>query len=237
MNLDYYGIEWNKPLGRLRESLEIMRALWRGEVVNFTGEFFNLKNAEVRIYPTNNNQIPVYIAATKQNALKTAGEYGNGWVTNAMPTWVYANKYKTVKEGLNNNKVNPGRFERAIYIFISIAKNKDDAYQTLDKIKHAIIWPDVIEEAGYKLEIADEYKDLSYTSIMPNNPDMLSRFREMGQKYYTKEILSDFVIYGTADDTKKRINEYVGAGVNHFILRDFSPDLHYSFNVLSQEII
>lgn len=237
MNLDYYGIEWNKPLSRLRESLEIMRKLWSGEVVSYSGEFYNLDNAEVRIYPTNNNQVPVYIAATKKNALKTAGRFGNGWVTNAMPTWVYSKKYETVAESMKENNVNSGRFEKAIYIFISVAKNRDDAYQTLDNIKHAIIWPDVIEEAGYKLDIDEEYRDLSYTSIMPNNAVMLKRFREMGQRYYTREILSDFVIYGTADDVRKRLDEYIKAGVNHFILRDFSPDPGYSFKVISEKII
>ena len=236
MNLDYYGIRWNKPLRRLRESIEIMRTLWKGEVVNYSGEFFNLNDAEVRIYPTN-NQVPIYIAATKPKALKIAGEYGNGWVTNAMPTWVFSKKYEIVKEGLKTNLANSERFERAIYLFISIAENKDDAYQTLDRIKHAIIWPDVIEEAGYNLKIADEYKELSYTRIMPNNPSMLAKLKQMGEKYYTREILSDFVIYGTADDVKKRLNEYVAAGVNHFILRDFSPDLEYSFEVLSKEIV
>jgi len=66
---------------------------------------------------------------------------------------------------------------------------------------------------------------------------MLTRFREMGQKYYTREILSDFVVYGNANDVKKRLQEYIDSGVNHFILSDFSPNLEYSFDVLTKEII
>ena len=236
MNLDNYGIEWNKALSRLKESVEVMRGLWIGEEYSYEGQHFKLQNAELRISPVN-GEVPFYIAATGPNALRMAGNLGNGWVTNAMPTWVYEKKSVAVNEGLESSEINNERFERAMYVFLSIAKDKDEAYQTLDKIKHAIIWPDVIEEAGYKLDIDDEYKGLSYTSIMPNDSLMMTRFREMGQKYYTREILSDFVVYGTAADVKKRLQEYIDSGVNHFILRDFSPDLDYSFDVLTKEII
>lgn len=236
MNLDNYGIEWDRALSRLKESVEVMRGLWSGEPTSYAGKYYKLQDAEIRINPSNGN-VPVYIAATGPNALKTAGEIGNGWVTNAMPTWVYEKKSETVNKGLESSRLEQDRFERAIYVFLSIADNKDDAYQTLDNIKHAIIWPDVIEEAGYELDIAEEYKGLSYTTIMPNDTRMMRKFREMGRKYYTREILSDFVVYGNAEDVKKRIREYMDSGVNHFILRDFSPDLEYSFEVLTKEII
>lgn len=237
MNLEYYGIKWNKPLKRLRETVEIMRNLWRGEVVNYKGEFFNLEDAEIRINPVVGGEVPIYIAATGPNSLKLAGEIGNGWITNAMPTWVYSEKYSVVNETLKINVNKSATFETAIYLFLSVAKDKDIAYQTLDNIKHAIIWPDVIEEAGYSLNISDEYKGLSYTRVMPNDREMLIKLREMGEKYYTREILSDFTLYGTAGDIIERLNEYIDVGVNHFILRDFSPDKEHSFGVLSKDII
>jgi len=236
MNLDYYGIEWDRALSRLRESVNVMRGLWTGKPLTHQGQFFKLREAELRISPVNGN-VPFFIAATGPNALRMAGEIGDGWVTNAMPSWVYKKKSEVVNKGLESSEIKNNRFERAMYVFLSIAENKDEAYKTLDNIKHAIIWPDVIEEAGYKLDIDEEYKGLSYTKIMPNDNQMLARFREMGQKYYTREILSDFVVYGNAGDVKKRLEEYINSGVNHFILRDFSPDLEYSFDVLTKEII
>lgn len=234
MNLDYYGINWDRALIRLKESVNVMRELWKGEPISFKGKYFNMNEAELRITPVNGN-IPIYIAATGPNALRTAGEIGDGWVTNAMPTWVYKKKSEAVNEGLKSKKNE--RFERAMYVFLSIAEDREEAYKKLDKIKHAIIWPDVIEEAGYKLNIDGEYKGLSYTSIMPNDKEMLAKFREMGQKYYNREILSDFIVYGTAEDVILRLREYIDVGVNHFILRDFSPDLEYSFNVLTKQVI
>ena len=236
MNLDYYGIKWDRPLARLRESVTLMRRLWAGEAVTYQGQFHSLSEAEVRISPVNGN-VPVYVAATGPKALEVAGALGDGWVTNAMPARVFSKKLGEVEKALQKSGAASENFEKCIYIFVSLAADRDAAYETLDGIKHAIIWPDVIDEAGYDLEIDDRYGDLSYTKIMPNDPDMLKRFREMGEKYYTKEILSEFVIYGTAADARKRFAEYADAGVTHFIIRDFSPDPEYSFNALSKEII
>ena len=107
MNLDYYGINWNRPLARLRESVPIMRRLWAGETVTFEGEFYSLSEAEVRISPINGEEVPVYIAATGPKALGVAGALGNGWVTNAMPTWVFSSKLGEVEKAMSGNPTAP----------------------------------------------------------------------------------------------------------------------------------
>jgi Coenzyme F420-dependent N5,N10-methylene tetrahydromethanopterin reductase and related flavin-dependent oxidoreductases len=237
MNLDPYGIKWDKPLKRVRESVEVMRALWRGEPVDFNGEFYRLSQAELRIKPVRENGIPIYVAATAPRALRVAGECGDGWVTNAMPPRLFAGKSKAVEEGAKTVGKTLDQIEKCVYIFISIAGNQDEAYKTLEPVKHALIWPELLGEAGYDIEIADEYKGLQYTKIMPNDVEMLRKFREMGARYYSREILLDFVIAGSKGDMIKRIEEYIQAGVDHFIFRDFSPDRKKSRRVLSRDIM
>ena len=72
---------------------------------------------------------------------------------------------------------------------------------------------------------------------MPNDTEMLQKFREMGKKYYSRDMVMDFVIAGSKDDVVKRLEEYIDAGVDHFFLRDFSPDKEKSVKVLSEEIL
>lgn len=237
MNLDPYGIAWNKPLTRVVESVKIMRALWTGEPVNFEGEFYNLSDAELRIQPLSGNTVPIYIAATGPRALRIAGEYGDGWVTNAMPSRVFKEKSLAVDEGAQNRDSSLGPIEKTLFIFTSIASDQDEAYSTLEPIKHALIWPELLSQAGYDIEIEDQYKGLEYTKIMPNDTEMLQKFREMGKKYYSRDMVMDFVIAGSKDDVVKRLEEYIDAGVDHFFLRDFSPDKEKSVKVLSEEIL
>jgi len=236
MNLDPYGIPWNKPLKRVKESVEILRALWTGDEVSYKGHFNKLKGAQIRITPIN-NEIPIYIAASGPKALKNAGKLGDGWITISMPTSLFSKQAKIVEEQHNNTKGKNKKLEKCIYIFTSIAKNQDEAYKTLEPIKHALIWPELLNQCGYEVEIASKYSGLKYTKIMPNNPAMLAKFREMGEKYYSREILLDFVISGSTRHVIKRIEEYIEAGVDHFVFRDFSPDRKKSLNIFSKRII
>ncbi len=236
MNLDPYGIKWDKPLKRVVESIKIMRALWSGESVSFDGEFFQLSDASLRIEPVGDS-LPIYVAATGPRALKIAGEYGDGWLTNAMPARVFREKSLIVDEGAVNRDKGLGPIEKTLFIFLSIARDEDEAYTTLEPVKHALIWPELLSQAGYDIDIEDQYKGLEYTKIMPNDPDMLRKFREMGEKYYSREIVLDFVIAGSKEEVIRRIEEYVNSGVSHFFLRDFSPDRKESFKVISQDII
>ncbi|QMU56151.1 MAG: LLM class flavin-dependent oxidoreductase [Candidatus Mycalebacterium zealandia] len=232
MNTDPYGIEWDKPLGRLKESVEVMRKLWTGKRTNFKGKFFRLEKAKLTITPSGKNQkIPLYIAATGPKALKIAGKTGDGWVTNAMPSRVFSKKLKEV----GGKSKNPD-FEKCLFMFVSVAKNTDDTYATIEPVKHALVWPELLKDAGYNIKIADRYKGLSYTKVLPTDTAMIKKFREMGEKYYTREMLADFVIFGTPDEVAARIKEYEKAGVNHFIFRDFSPDRDYSLNTLSEMV-
>ncbi len=237
MNLDPYGIKWNKPLTRVRESIEIMRSLWKGDQVNFDGEIYKLSKAELRIRPFNDRSIPIYVAATAPKALKLAGECGDGWVTNAMPPKLFSDKLSKVKEGMKLRDKAIAPLDKCIYIFLSIADDKDKAYETLEPVKHALIWPELLKEAGYDIDISEEYGDLQYTKIMPNDTDMIKRFREMGAKYYSRDIVEDFVISGSKADVIKKIERYIVAGVTHFIFRDFSPDRQASLRALSTDIL
>lgn len=235
MNLDPYGISWNKPLRRVAESVEVMRSLWTGESVNFEGEFYKLDEAELRITPEHG--VPIYIAATGPNALRTAGQYGDGWVTNAMPARLFAEKSKAVDEGALKRSPDLSPIEKTLFIFVSLADNEDEAYSSIEPIKHALVWPELLAESGYDIQIEDQYKGLAYTKIMPNDTDMLRKFKEMGDKYYSRELMLDFVIAGSKQEVIKRLESYIDAGVDHFILRDFSPDKTRSFDVLSKEVL
>jgi alkanesulfonate monooxygenase SsuD/methylene tetrahydromethanopterin reductase-like flavin-dependent oxidoreductase (luciferase family) len=64
-------------VGRLAESLAIMRALWTGEVVDHGGEHFTLNGAQQRPVPT--RPIPITIGGTGTRTLELIREYADWW--------------------------------------------------------------------------------------------------------------------------------------------------------------
>ena len=62
---DGYGYEFRSPggrLGMLREGVEIMKAMWTEDVVDYEGKFYNLQGAISRPKPVQQPHIPFWIA-------------------------------------------------------------------------------------------------------------------------------------------------------------------------------
>ncbi len=75
------GIEWPKfkeRFGRLRESIELMRALWTSERVTFEGKYYRTVNAT--IYDRPDEPVPIYIAAAGPTASRLAGRVADGFI-------------------------------------------------------------------------------------------------------------------------------------------------------------
>ncbi|HEX4176555.1 MAG TPA: LLM class flavin-dependent oxidoreductase, partial [Acidimicrobiales bacterium] len=75
-----YGIGSTEPkfrLGRLKESLEIMTALWRGETVDHEGEHFTLHGAEQQPVPL--GKIPILIGGGGRKTMELVAAYADWW--------------------------------------------------------------------------------------------------------------------------------------------------------------
>jgi alkanesulfonate monooxygenase SsuD/methylene tetrahydromethanopterin reductase-like flavin-dependent oxidoreductase (luciferase family) len=235
MNLDPYGIKWNKPLSRMTESINIIRTLWeRNEPFDFQGKFFNLEKAILGAKPTA-GKVPIYIAAHRSKSLRAAAELGDGWITLPQPPSLFANKVKLVREIRGNLGRDSSQFDNCLYIFISIASDQESAYRSVEHIKHTLIWPELFEE-GCDLKLPERHKDFSYMDFLPMDADSREKMIEIG-KTYSKRSIFDFNLLGSAKDCINRMEEYISAGVNHFLLHNFSADPESSFRILTGEII
>ncbi|MFF0456366.1 glucose-6-phosphate dehydrogenase (coenzyme-F420), partial [Nocardia africana] len=70
--------EFKERFARLRESVDLMRALWSGDRVDFEGQFYTTVGAS--IYDVPPAGIPVYIAAGGPVVARYAGRAGDGFI-------------------------------------------------------------------------------------------------------------------------------------------------------------
>jgi G6PDH family F420-dependent oxidoreductase len=87
LNEHILGDHW-PPTGvrqdRLREAVELMRALWEGGRVDWRGEHFTVEAA--RIYTRPDEPIPVLISAYGPKAMDLVVSHGDGWITTSPDT-------------------------------------------------------------------------------------------------------------------------------------------------------
>ncbi len=82
LNEHVLGSRWPDTavrLDMLRESVEVMRALWTGNFVDHHGEHYTVENA--RIYTLPDTSPPILISGFGPRAATLAGEIGDGYVT------------------------------------------------------------------------------------------------------------------------------------------------------------
>src|SRR5260370_36183726 len=62
---------------RLRETLEVLRALWAGEVVDYEGQFHHLRGARQEPLPL--GRIPIVIGGTGPKTLALVRQFAGWW--------------------------------------------------------------------------------------------------------------------------------------------------------------
>ncbi len=70
--------DWDVRARMLREAVDVIRQLWKGEVTSFEGEFYTVENA--RIYTLPKQPVPIHVAASGPKAARLAGEIGDGFI-------------------------------------------------------------------------------------------------------------------------------------------------------------
>ena len=78
--LEVFGIgstESAARIGRMRESLEIIQALWRGDVVDYEGEHFQLHGAQQKPVPL--GKIPIVIGGAGRKTMELVATHADWW--------------------------------------------------------------------------------------------------------------------------------------------------------------
>ncbi len=87
-----YGIEFDRPVSRLEEALQIIRrSVEASGPFDFPGEFYELEKAVMDLAPAPGRRPQIWVAAHGPRMLRLTGKYGDGWYpTFPMPPEKYA---------------------------------------------------------------------------------------------------------------------------------------------------
>ena len=75
------GIPFQKVLPMLRETITIMRKMFKGDTVNFNGNMFHVSNVHLSV-PVD-NPIPIVLGVKSENMLRLAAEQADGVLLSA----------------------------------------------------------------------------------------------------------------------------------------------------------
>ena len=83
---DAFGVEPGTRVARFEESLELVKALWSGEKVDFTGRFHSVHGAQPSVRPLQEGGLPIWVGGQAAGAVKRAARMGDAWYAPPFPS-------------------------------------------------------------------------------------------------------------------------------------------------------
>lgn len=189
------GAEWpsgKERRARLTEAVEVIRALWTGERVDFAGDYYRTNKAT--IYERPDEVIPIYVAASGPLAGRLAGRIGDGLIaTSGKANELYEAVLGKVEEGrgLHGNLDVP--YPRQIEVKVS--------YDTdLQLAKDACSWWGALGLSAEQKQGVDD-------------PVELERLADADPTIATKR----FIVSDDPDEVVERIGRYVNLGFTELV--------------------
>ncbi|MBF6085711.1 glucose-6-phosphate dehydrogenase (coenzyme-F420) [Nocardia cyriacigeorgica] len=186
--------EFKERFARLRESVELMRALWTGERTDFDGQYYRTVGAS--IYDVPKDGIPVYIAAGGPLVARYAGRAGDGFIcTSGKGMDLYTEKLMpAVAEGAAKAGREVADIDRMIEIKISYDTDPELA------LENTRFWAPLSLTAEQKHSITDPIEMEAAADALP-----------------IEQIAKRWIVASDPDDAVAQIKPYLDAGLNHLV--------------------
>jgi probable F420-dependent oxidoreductase len=217
-----YGMPWpDSPAGKLRETLEAIRALWRtwqdGERLNFRGQYFKLTlmSPFFNPGPIEHPAIPIYIAGVNPGLCRLAGEAADGF--HAHPYHSESYLRQVVKPALEEGLRRSGRPEGAVSLSVTSmvaveAAEADFARAQIAFYASTPSYRTVMAHHGWG-ETADGLRDLARRGAWERMAGLI-----------TDEMLSTFAVVTTARDLGAALRQrYAGVADRLTLYAPFVP--------------
>lgn len=128
---DRDGVPFRRPMARLRETIQIVRALLRGQPVTYAGRHFNLSGAALGAAAA--GPAPIYIAALGPQMLQLAGELADGVLLNWTPSAFLPQAVEHIARGAAKAGRDPAEIDIAGYVRVAVGDDQAAARESLQR--------------------------------------------------------------------------------------------------------
>ncbi|SFB40802.1 coenzyme F420-dependent glucose-6-phosphate dehydrogenase [Amycolatopsis marina] len=190
-------LEWpafQERFARLRESVELMRALWRDERVTFDGEYYQTHDATV--YDRPDGGVPIYVAAGGPVVAKYAGRSGDGFIcTSGKGMDLYTEKLlPAFTTGADSCGRDAHELDRMIEIKLSYDPDPELA------LANTRFWAPLALSAEQKHGLADPVE-----------------MERAGDDLPIEQVASRWIVASHPDEVVEQITPYLDAGFTHLV--------------------
>ncbi|MFQ5741673.1 MAG: LLM class flavin-dependent oxidoreductase [Acidobacteriota bacterium] len=204
------GIQRRRPLGAMRETVEVLRRLLNMEEVTFRGDFHQLEDVRLDVVygrktPRN---VPIYIGATGMKMMELAGEIADGVLLNYL---VHPDYNLRAMEALEKGALKAGRsleeIDRPQLMICSVDLDRDKALNAARKMITQYLGqqPHLMQASGVSRQLLDQiHQVLSWPASEAEI--------ESAMHLVPDEVVQMCTASGSPSEVKEKIRQYMDNG-------------------------
>ena len=128
-----HGLAFEKPMQRMRETIELARRVWARDASPYEGEIFNTGGVKLGFAPVR-DQIPIWMGSLLPKSLALCGELADGWT----PTMSPKNCLGPGAERIAAGAARTGRDPKAVTVAPNLQVSVGDPNDVLAQLKFSV---------------------------------------------------------------------------------------------------
>ncbi len=198
---DWHGVKFNHPLERMREYVEVIKKVVKGEIVDYKGKVLNLSRFRAYMEIPRTDDFKIYLAALGDKSLRLAGEISEG----AIVIFYSMKKLGHALDQLNSSSSNGVReLVAMIPTEVTNSSNEERALLSMKKRVSFYIssmgeyYAKVLADSGFS-EIVEQVKEAHSRGEKERAIDVISQ-----------ELVDELCLLGSPEDIRRKIGALQG---------------------------
>ena len=209
---NWMGGDFNKPLTRLRQTVEVLRDLLAGKKVTYEGESFHLKDFRLTLDP--GTETPIYVAALGERACRLAGEIADGVIFFLKSPSGVRQGLEWVAEGARAAGRDPQEIDCVQRITVAMDEDPETLAFMGRRLMTTYAMVDVYNRSLRLQGFEDEARAIVEA--------WKAGERDKAAASVSDRMLQELNIFGTAEECRSGLNRFREAGVKTPVLAPVS---------------
>ena len=129
-----FQVPMERRVRRFREGVEIIRALWAQDKVDYAGDIFRLQGAGMLLKPVQKPHLPIWFGGDHPNALQRAASLSDGWIGSGGSSITnFGKSVPMLRAELEKLGRDPASFPISKRVFLSVSERPDSARAELNR--------------------------------------------------------------------------------------------------------
>jgi len=218
----WHGMSFEQPLGRVRDTMAVLRSALAGEKTSYQGKTLHSQGFRLGIRLPSRPRI--YLAALREKMLQLAGALGDGLIINMMPLDAMPRIVSAYRQGAVDTERDASNDEVVARFQIAVTDAKDEARNLVRAAFAGYVATPVYNRF---------FSWVGHEDVARGVADAFARGDRQGTAAAMHDgFVDDLAIIADAAEAREKLAAFVGAGVTTPVLAPLSASAEETIAVL-----